>query len=299
MVLDQNFNHGAGAIDLTGNVDVRSHQTPLDRSQMTGEDLRLEFQFLALDEDATDTESSIKTKDNVDEPQRELRRVIARNNAQIEHRLWDELHPEAPPVVYYIAGNHIEFDTITNETLVVGNGELLLRDPRQPTIATHQSALAGRGATRFTWDEKLQTTKLSEQLYRIEMNGNVQMLHKGLDDSIGMLTSDTLEAIAIDPIATPSGEKGVSQLTLGGMDLQQLKAMGSVYVATETRRVDCDVFDYNLVTGFAKLHADPNRSISIVTEGTPYPVRAMSIIWNMDPFIDTITIRGLQGSSPN
>ena len=131
------------------------------------------------------------------------------------------------------------------------------------------------------------------------MNGNVEMLHWGLDGSIGMLTADSIEALAVDPHPTTVGDGNVSQLTLRGMDLQQLKAKGSVYVATETRRVDCDVFDYDLSTGFAKLHAEGNRTVGIVTQGTSNPVRVRSIIWNMDPAVDTITIRGLQGTGPN
>jgi len=82
------------------------------------------------------------------------------------------------------------------------------------------------------------------------------------------------------------------------MDLQQLVATGTVYIATESRTVDCDLFDYNLRTGIADLSATQGRTIAILTQGSPYPVRAEVVSWNMDPAIDTITIRGLQGSSP-
>ena len=58
--------------------------------------------------------------------------VIAKDDAKIEHRLWDAKNPEALPVVYYIGGNHIEFDAKTLETLAVGQGVLMLRDPREP-----------------------------------------------------------------------------------------------------------------------------------------------------------------------
>ena len=286
MNIDQQFNDGAGAIDLSGKVDVRSQQSEVERGQMTGDDLRLEFVH-------------VLKQDGQSEPQRELRKVIAKNNAQIEHRLWSLEDPETPPVVYYIGGNHVEFDAMTHEALAVGNGELVIRDQRTPGNEVHQSALAGRGVTKFTWDEKLVTTRLADNLYRVEMNGNVEMLHQGLDGAIGRLTSDKIEAIAIDPNPINVNGGSVSRLTLRGMDLQQLNATGSVYVATETRRVDCDTFDYNLRTGFATLEAEGHRTVAIVTQGTPYPVRATSIVWNMDPDIDTITIRGLQGTGPS
>lgn len=280
MEIDQTFNDDAGAIDLKGDVSVNSQRSQIERSQMSGDDLRLEF-----------IEHG--------EKKRELKKIIARNNAQIEHRTWDTLYPDLPPVVYYIGGTHVEFDSITQEALAVGDGELVLRDPRQPVIEMHQSALAGRGTTRFTWDNKLQTTQVDGNTYRVEMTGNVEMVHKGLDGTIGMLTSDRIDAIAVDPESIKNLDGGGAQLTLRGMDLQQLNASGNVYVATETRRVDCDSFEYNLSTGFATLESKKNKSVAIVTEGAPYPVRASSIIWNMDPAIDTISIRGLQGTSTN
>ena len=284
MAIDQQFNNEAGAIDLVGNVDVRSQRGPLERSKMTGEDLRLEFTTLV---------------DESSDSKRQLKKVIARNHAQLEHRTWQIETPDSPPIVYYIGGNHLEFDIQTQNALAVGEGELVLRDPRIPANEVHQSALAGRGTTRFTWDNKLLTTQLKGNKYRLELTGNVEMVHKGLDGSIGMLTSDKIEAIAVDPQSVHTIDGNRSEITLRGMDLQSLNATGSVYVATETRRVDCDTFLYNLNTGIAKLSARDNRSVAIVTEGTPYPVRATSIIWNMDPAIDSITIRGLQGTSSN
>jgi hypothetical protein len=37
--------------------------------------------------------------------------------------------------------------------------------------------------------------------------------------------------------------------------------------------------------------------VSILTEGSPTPVRAGSVLWNMDPAIDTITITNAHGGS--
>ena len=108
------------------------------------------------------------------------------------------------------------------------------------------------------------------------MNGNVQMLHKGLDGVVGRLTSEQIDAIAVDPnkVETNVRWNGL-QLVLKGMDLQQLQAKGNVYIETESRAVDCDVFDYNLRTGIAKLTAEQKQDgLAILTQGSPYPVRA-------------------------
>jgi hypothetical protein len=112
-----------------------------------------------------------------------------------------------------------------------------------------------------------------------------------------MLTSNTMKALSRN--ASVRDKSDASAVALRGMDVQEIQAEGNVYVSTATRRVDCDLFDYNLRTGLAKLSALPGRTVAIVTEGTPYPVRASSILWNMDPGIDSITIKGLQGTSTN
>jgi hypothetical protein len=129
------------------------------------------------------------------------------------------------------------------------------------------------------------------------MDGNVQMLHKSLDGTVGKLTSNQLEAITANAIAADS--ENASDQALQGMDLKQIEAQGNVYIETDARSVECDMFDYNVQTGFAALVAVPSRTVAIRTTENPYPVRATNFVWNMDPAIDTITILGLKGSSPH
>jgi lipopolysaccharide export system protein LptA len=284
MNLDRDFNDQAGAVDLSGGVNVRTTKTPLDLSQMSGEDLRLEFDLV---------------QNELNNEERQLKKVIAKNNAAIDHKLWDALAPDTDPVEYNIAGNHVEFDATTLDVLAVGDGQLVVHDTRKPKPETHQSALAGRGTTMFTWTKKLKTTQLSKDLYLIVMDGDVSMAHKGLDGNPGVLTAHQIEAIAMNPNDVKTKEDGTSELLVRGMDLQQLKALGNVYVSNGTRTVNCDSFDYNLRTGIAQLQADEGKTIEIVTSRTPYPVRASSVVWNMDPADDRITIMDLQSSSPN
>jgi len=284
MAIDQHFNNGAGLVDFRGSVVARSRQSSVELTEIHSESLQLEFTNVPLPEDLEQNN------------ERRLQRIIARDNATFEHRLNAE-NPNVLPVVYYISGNHIEYETDTSELVAVGNGLLLIRDNRQPLQTTHQSSLAGRGVTTFTWDGHLRTVQITKELYRINMTDNVQMLHKGLDNTVGMLTSNTMKALSRNASVTDKSD--ASAVALRGMDVQEIQAEGNVYVSTATRRVDCDLFDYNLRTGLAKLSALPGRTVAIVTEGTPYPVRASSILWNMDPGIDSITIKGLQGTSTN
>ena len=283
MAIDQHFNNDGGLIDFRGGVVAINRQSSVELTEIQSESLQFEFTNEPLPNSTSGEE------------ERKLQRVIAREEAKFEHRLWNKDQPEELPVLYYIGGNHIEYETSTSELLAVGNGELVIRDNRKPLNTTHQSSLAGRGTTQFTWDGNLRTTRISDELYRIKMTEDVQMLHKGLDGLIGMLTANKINALSRN--TTANDTKDTSTVAMRGMDVQEIQASDNVYVSTTTRRVDCDLFDYNLQTGLAKLSATDGKTVAIVTEGTPYPVRATSIVWNMDPNIDSIHIKGLQGSS--
>ena len=282
MLLDQSSSTEANAIDLIGNVIVRSRRTKHELSKMTGEFLRLEFN--AGNEPNSDKDSKLDT-------------VIIREYGTVERRLWDKSNPSARPIVYFLGGDDITFESGTLNTTVVGNGEMIIRDERSSINELNQTPLAGRGITRFTWDERLRTTNISNNSYRMVMDGNVQMLHKSLDGTVGKLTSNQLEAITANA-STAYSENSTDQ-ALQEMDLNQIEAQGNVYIETDARSVECDIFDYNVQTGFAALEAIPHRTVAIRTTENPYPVRATKFIWNMDPSIDTITILGLKGSSPN
>ncbi len=286
MNIDQHANSGAGAIELLGDVQILSKQDEYQRSKVTSKNLRLVF--------AKPTAKN--TQKNTDA--RELKKVIAIRGAKIEHRTKDALNPTLHPSVYYIDGNYIELDFKTHDALVQGNGSLVLSIPPNPDTEAQQQTFAGGGDTLFEWNNKLSTTKLHGNTYEIQMLGGVTMLHQGPDGSTSALQSDTLTITAIDPQQKPTDNIGGPQLAMRGLDVRQIKATGSVKVTTETKSVDCDTFIYSPMTGIAELSANANQTISITTAGSN-PVRASSILWNMDPTIDTVTFRNLQGTSGN
>jgi hypothetical protein len=55
------------------------------------------------------------------------------------------------------------------------------------------------------------------------------------------------------------------------------------------------MLDYNTRTKMAELVARAGRTVSLVTQGSPMPVQATRMIWNMDPAIDTITLEQPRG----
>ena len=80
------------------------------------------------------------------------------------------------------------------------------------------------------------------------------------------------------------------------MEIEQLHAQGEVYLATPQRRADAHDVDYDTRTQIATLTARPGRKVSIMTEGSPLPVKATKMIWNMDPLVDSIQLLEPSGS---
>ena len=80
------------------------------------------------------------------------------------------------------------------------------------------------------------------------------------------------------------------------MEVDRLRAVGRVYLTTPTRKADCHMLDYNTRTKIAELVARAGRTVSLITQGSPMPVQATRMIWNMDPSVDTITLEQPRGS---
>ena len=126
--------------------------------------------------------------------------------------------------------------------------------------------------------------------YTVTMTGGVQGSHQAVDGRTAAVTGERFEAVfaraedAGDPTAEAPGH---------GMDLRRLSGRGAVYLRTPARRVECDEFDYDLVSGLARLQALPGRLVSTTTADGER-LNAESIEWDM--VTDTIRVRRTLGS---
>ncbi|MGA0174696.1 MAG: hypothetical protein ACO3NL_13785, partial [Phycisphaerales bacterium] len=68
---------------------------------------------------------------------------------------------------------------------------------------------------------------------------------------------------------------------LSAAELQAVRGFGRVFARGDDRDVECDSFEYDVESGVATLSARPGRSVSIMTRGTPGPVRAAAVKWNL------------------
>tara|TARA_Y100000589_G_scaffold292167_1_gene296144 strand:+ start:12601 stop:15771 length:3171 start_codon:yes stop_codon:yes gene_type:complete len=307
MNYDSNFNEGAGEIKLTGAVSVIAEPNPGERNRLDGRTLILQFSH---------TEPELGTarsrRDDADPfdaagSGRVLERLIARGDARLEQRAWQAPDRTDEPRIFYVAAKHLTWNDLAEQAEVVGDGELVIRDPDNGTgedDGEGRGLFKGPGTSRFVWTRRLDMARDADGVFELSMEGEVEGIYRGLTDrDIASITAERIEA-RTRPSADPRTEQDrnpeESVLDLGDdMDIDRLMASGQVYIATPRRRVDCDLFDYDVGTGLAKVAAAQGRSVSILTEGSPTPVRAGSVLWNMDPAIDTITITGARGGAIN
>lgn len=256
MSYDDTAGSGAGAIELTGDVQMISEPDRLQRTTFKAHDVTIELAGEASEPRETDTAD-----------RRAIGRVIGRGNARLEQRRWARVDRTDQPRIFFVSGGRLEFDQQTGEALVPGPGELLIRDLRPPAEDNADNS-AARGTTSFKWTTRLQITRQTETLYDIQMVDGVEMRHRDLLKQVTTLTCRRIDA-TVDRADTAAAE------------LKHGRAEGEVFLRTPTRDVDCDLFDYDVARGLAVLGANPGHLVTIYTRGTPQPITLRGAVWNL------------------
>jgi len=299
MLYDHGFNAGAGAVDLRGNVDAYSSQNSLEENRMTGDALTLEFVDSGSSSTQPDSDASIGMNNLGD---RKLKRFVARGDAKLESRSWRSASRTEKPRVFYIAGQHIEYDDETFEARVLSDGTLLLRDewpadapddeeaptpgPAAMRNAAPGSTFSGKGTTLFTWTRRLHMHRMLDDRYSIDMAGEVTVIHESLDGRTATVTAEELSAVVTR--LDQQRRRGAGLDMGGAMDLRRLNGAGGVLIETPTRTVESASLEYNVDTAMAQLRGGRGRPVTIINEGAAYPLHAQEVLWNMKR--DTITI---------
>ncbi|MEE2907527.1 MAG: hypothetical protein VX527_06790 [Planctomycetota bacterium] len=306
MVYDSRHNDGAGSLELRGKVAVVADGSPIERSSMDGESLTLQFAFAPEPtptsrveeptEAANDTTRNPLDIAGLEQESRVLQTLIAKGDARLEYREWMTSKREDIPRVFYIAAKHITWDDLEVQAEVIGDGSLVIREPERPGEAPQpEGPFAGAGTTRFVWTKRLDMERKPGDRYEISMLGDVEGIYKGAtDDDIATVTANRVDAMTKRASVSQSVSQDVAEPGpldfQGDMEIERLRAEGTVYLATPRRRADAHIVDYDTRTQLATLTARPGRKVSIVTEGSPLPVKASRMVWNMDPRIDSIQL---------
>ncbi|MDP7069978.1 MAG: hypothetical protein QF561_01360 [Phycisphaerales bacterium] len=291
---DNLFADGAGAMDLNGSVHTLVDRSDLERSSLQGETVRLEFARI----DQADAEPNTSS-DPFAGGGRILHRLIAKGEARLESRTWQSAEREVLPRLFYVAARHITWNDIDTEAEVVGDGDIVIREPDWASPEDQRNGpFSGPGVTRFVWSERLDVTHEADDRFRLTMVGDVQGLWASSADSRDTATI-TAEKVSVLTHRTASNDVAATgaPLQLGGdMEIDRLQATGRVYLKSPTRTADCHMLDYNTRTRIAELVARPGRMVSLVTQGATMPVQASRMVWNMDPAVDTISLEQPRGT---
>ena len=225
--------------------------------------------------------------------------MIAKGDARLEYREWTRAARSDLPRVFFIAAKHITWNDLDVTAEVIGDGSLVIREPVPENAgdSISEGPFSGPGTSRFVWSKRLDLERMPGDRYELSMLGDVEGLYRGLtDDDVATITANQVEAITKRSRDSRSRDQANPLDFQGDMEIEQLHAEGEVYLATPIRRADAHEVDYDTRTQIATLTARPGRKVSIMTEGSPLPVKATKMIWNMDPLVDSIQLVEPSGS---
>ena len=315
-------NAGGGAIDVHGDVRVRADRSEVERSALNAQSVQLDLRRdagVAVDAAAAAVAAggAAKEQDPFGGGTRSIERLVAKGDASLESMTWTDAARTGQPRLFKVAGNHVEYNTITGEAVVVGDGMLLANEPEGAAGAKppRGGLFDGRGMTRCRWKSRMDMTALGERRFLVTMRDAVELIHSGLrpDDTL-TLTCDTLETTiermdvagaASHPgrpgPATPAAAKEIpagqaSPLDLGGgADLKRVRGLGRVFVRAPEADVECEEFDYDVPTQIARLNAREGRLVTVLQRGAATPVKAANVVWDLRT--GKITIQSASGGA--
>ena len=297
MAFTDGVNDGGGRLELAGKVRVRSEADPLETGRLDAERLRLD---LALREDQADSDDS-DDPGPTEESGRDLQKITANGEAVMESRTWETAARTGEPQLFRITGDHVEYEPLTREALVKGEGGLLVHDPHEQVAAGTDESVNQNvgvfgvdGTSRFKWKKRMSMRREVDDRYLIIMEEDVEVLHAGLkDDDTFSLTGDRLE-ITVDrsrqeEVAATgkdsTNEKDPASLKsvdLGGpAEMLRVRGVGHVFVRTPEQDIECEEFDYNVETQIAMMKARPGRVVTIQPKNSATPIRAELVQWDM------------------
>lgn len=310
MNFDGAANESAGALTFDGAVDALVHQSELEEQRMSGGHLALDFQREEGIDPSAVAPSDEETPPTDVNDDRRIVRLVARGDAKLENTTWEQPDHSDEPRVFYVAGEHVEFDDRSEEARVLGAGTLLIHDPRAEEAAVSETgadantdpppeqrggvALSGRGTTSLAWTDGLHLAPTLDGFFNLEVKGNIEMRHRAPDETIATLTCHLLEARMQRAQREEPGTEPADTIDFGGhADLERIQASGDVLVRTEQREINCHVFDYKPRLGVAEVLAAPGRRATVRRRGEAAAARFERAVWDLTR--DRFTVTGVSG----
>ena len=223
------------------------------------------------------------------------RRLIATGDARMENQVWLNADRAGEPRLFQVRGQTIDYDAVTGEASVPSAGSVLVNvpaggslDPKAQQNRTRDQSVAGgglEGVSRFRWGSAMNLKRLVDEKFLMSMDQSVELVRAGPKKSDTLtLTCDRLEATLERRIENDSNPKAGTQpaFNLGGSsEVQRVRGIGRCFIRTPDYDVECEEFDYNVVTQIAEMRARPGRLVNVLPKGQGTPLRAAAMTWDL------------------
>ena len=285
---DRNAANNKGVLDIRGDVKLRSRPNERTTDAVDANSVVLDLAVAGDDARKDDARKADADGSAAANAARALTHFLARGEARLESRSWADDAHTGEPKLFRITGDHIEYDMLTREGLVVGDGGLLVNLPadaaNEPAPAAKgvtSIALGAEGTTRFSWKQRMALERIKGDRYAVRMDDGVEVLHAGVREQDRMsMRCDALEAKVRRADETSADD--ASGVDLGGpAELLGVKGSGNVFIRTPQQDLECGEFDYSVESGIATLRAAPGRAVTVVFADRPTPLQAQEIDWDL------------------
>ena len=223
------------------------------------------------------------------------RRLIATGDARMENQVWLNANRTGEPRLFQVRGQTIDYDAVTGEASVPSAGSVLVNvpaggslDPKALQNRTRDQSVPGggiEGISRFRWGSAMNLKRLVDEKFLMTMDKSVELVRAGLKKSDTLtLTCDRLEATLERRIENDANPKAGTQpaFNLGGSsEVQRVRGIGRCFVRTPDYDVECEEFDYNVVTQIAEMRARAGRLVNVLPKGQGTPLRAAAMTWDL------------------
>jgi len=209
--------------------------------------------------------------------------VATGERARLESRRWADAARSGDPRLFRLQGAEIRYRPVDREGEVPGAGNLLLhvpagsRDAPRP-IAPGGTSLGAEGTSRFSWTRELTLRRVEGDRYRIELDGEVEVLHAG--ERPGETLSLRATRLGID-LRRPDAADDASVDLGGTAELRGLDASGGVTARTGDFDLSCERLRYDTESQVATLVAAPGRTVGVVFRNGAPPIRAAEVRWDL------------------
>ena len=285
---DRNAANNKGVLDIRGDVKLRSRPNERTTDAVDANSVVLDLAVAGDEARKDDARKADADGSAAANAARALTHFLARGQARLESRSWADDAHTGEPKLFRITGDHIEYDMLTREGLVVGDGGLLVNLPADATNEPAPAAkgvtsiaLGAEGTTRFSWKQRMALERIKGDRYAVRMDDGVEVLHAGVREQDRMsMRCDALEAKVRRADETSADD--ASGVDLGGpAELLGVKGSGNVFIRTPQQDLECGEFDYSVESGIATLRAAPGRAVTVVFADRPTPLQAQEIDWDL------------------